>query len=128
MLIEISCRSDADVLELRRRYTNLYVPSDFFYTRIRWSDSFPAHTPFSIQKPSAFHVFHRKVEALQENEAEFEPADVDHKFSAKVSAFHLLLGYLKGYQRSIPGYADGRSIYDGILSTLLRHSRGKGPR
>ncbi|XP_031629279.1 cell division cycle and apoptosis regulator protein 1-like isoform X2 [Contarinia nasturtii] len=78
--------SEADILELRRRYMNLYVPSDFFYSRICWSESFPCHAPFSIKKPSAFHIFHKRVENPNgvENGAVFEPPDADDSFQAKV--------------------------------------------
>lgn len=74
-------------MELRRRYNNLYVPSDFFYSRIRWSESFPCHAPFSIKKPSAFHLFHKSVENPNgvDNRAELNPSDADDSFSAKVN-------------------------------------------
>ena len=72
---------------MRRRYNNLYVPSDFFYSRIRWSESFPCHAPFSIKKPSAFHIFHKSVENPNgvDNDAVYEPSDADDTFSAKVN-------------------------------------------
>lgn len=86
--------TEADILELRRRYNNMYVPSDFFYSRIRWSESFPCHAPFSIKKPSAFHIFHRSVENPNgaDDKSVFEPSDADDTFSAKVispMAFYL---------------------------------------
>lgn len=75
-----------DVLEIRSRYTNMYIPSEFFYSRIRWSESFPCHAPLSIKKPSAFHVFHRTVENPNgaDNGAELDPPDADDTFTAKV--------------------------------------------
>jgi S1-like/BURAN domain len=75
----------ADVLELKRRYTNLYVPSDFFNTQIRWIDAFPPNAPYSIQKPCAFHVMSKDVESPFENDALLDPPDADYLFSAKVS-------------------------------------------
>lgn len=91
----ISARVEADVLELRRRYTNLYVPSDFFFTEIRWSESFPPNATFSIQKPCAFHIAHRSVEApdsttaddgasAADRDALLDAPDADYLFSAKV--------------------------------------------
>lgn len=79
-------RTEADILEMRRRYSNLYVPSDFFFSHICWSESFPCHAPFSIKKPSAFHIFHKSVENPNgaDNGAIFEPPDADDTFSAKV--------------------------------------------
>lgn len=70
---------------MRRRYSNLYVPSDFFHSQIRWSESFPPHAPFSIQKPCAFHVFHKSVaNPNAEEDAVLDPPDADSSFSAKV--------------------------------------------
>jgi hypothetical protein len=81
----------ADVLELKRRYTNLYVPSDFFNTQIRWIDAFPPNSPFSIQKPCAFHVLHKDVESPFENDTVLDPSDADYLFSAKVSQVFFFL-------------------------------------
>lgn len=80
------------MLELRRRYTNLYVPSDFFFTEIRWPESFPPNATFSIQKPCAFHIAHRSVEApppptvdgADADEPVLDAPDADYLFSAKV--------------------------------------------
>lgn len=82
----VSFRVESDVLELRRRYTNLYVPSDFFFTNIRWSQSFPPNATFSIHKPCTFHIKHRSVENVKENDAVLNPPDADYLFSAKVYA------------------------------------------
>lgn len=96
-------RIEADVLELRRRYMNLYVPSDFFFTEIRWPVSFPPNATFSIQRPCAFHVAHRSVEAPprrmlvadgetggdaveEEDEPVLDAPDADYLYSAKVSS------------------------------------------
>lgn len=84
-----SNRVEGDVLELRRRYTNLYVPSDFFFTEIRWPESFPPNATFSIQKPCAFHIAHRSVEAPESASADaaepvLDASDADYLFSAKV--------------------------------------------
>lgn len=74
----------ADILELRRRYHTLYIPSDFFLSGISWVDAFPPNMPFSIRKPCAFHVMHKDVEPLQQNDSPPEPADADYLYSAKV--------------------------------------------
>lgn len=73
------------MLELRRRYSNLYVPSEFFNSNIRWSESFPPYAPFSLQQPCAFHVFHKSVAPLTPIDAVYEPADADSSFSARVN-------------------------------------------
>ncbi|XP_060523874.1 cell division cycle and apoptosis regulator protein 1-like [Cylas formicarius] len=75
---------EADVLEVKRRYGNLYIPSDFFTTRIRWVDAFPPGKPFALNKPCSFHVMSKEVEPPGENEAVWEPSDADYAFSAKV--------------------------------------------
>ncbi|KXJ73619.1 hypothetical protein RP20_CCG015407 [Aedes albopictus] len=73
-----------DILELRRRYHTLYIPSDFFSSEVRWVDAFPPNAPFSIRKPCAFHVMHKDVEPLLPNDVNLEPADADYLYSAKV--------------------------------------------
>ncbi|XP_022919300.2 cell division cycle and apoptosis regulator protein 1-like [Onthophagus taurus] len=76
--------SDADVLEIRRRYSNLYIPSDFFKSSFRWINAFPADKPFSLNKPCVFHIVNKDVEPVIENDAVLEPPDADYIFSAKV--------------------------------------------
>ncbi|XP_023244872.1 cell division cycle and apoptosis regulator protein 1 isoform X2 [Copidosoma floridanum] len=75
---------EADVLEIKRRYQNMYVPSDFFCTNFRWVDAFPPHMPFTLNKPCSFHVMHKEVDSCHENTAVLEPPDADYLFSAKV--------------------------------------------
>ncbi|OAD53672.1 Cell division cycle and apoptosis regulator protein 1 [Eufriesea mexicana] len=75
---------EADVLEIRRRYQNMYIPSDFFSTNFRWVDAFPPHMPFALNKPCSFHVTHKDVDPCTENTAVLEPSDADYLFSAKV--------------------------------------------
>ncbi|GLV41286.1 hypothetical protein CBL_04810 [Carabus blaptoides fortunei] len=76
--------SEADVLEIRRRYTNLYVPSDFFCTNFRWIDAFPPHSPFALNKPCSFHIMNKEIEPVTEVHTVLEPSDADYLFSAKV--------------------------------------------
>ncbi|XP_020712429.2 cell division cycle and apoptosis regulator protein 1-like isoform X2 [Athalia rosae] len=75
---------EADVLEIRRRYQNMYIPSDFFSTNFRWVDAFPPHMPFTLNKPCSFHVMHKDIEPYAENTTVLEPPDADYLFSAKV--------------------------------------------
>uniref|UniRef100_A0A1B0CCS2 DBC1/CARP1 catalytically inactive NUDIX hydrolase domain-containing protein n=1 Tax=Lutzomyia longipalpis TaxID=7200 RepID=A0A1B0CCS2_LUTLO len=75
---------EADVLMLRKRYGNLYVPSDFFFTNIKWPDAFPPNVPFSIHKPCSFHIMRKDVEPVVCGEVPPEPDDADYLFSAKV--------------------------------------------
>lgn len=75
---------DADVLELRRRYSNMYIPSDFFLSNFRWVDAFPPNNPFTMDQPCSFHIMHRDTEPLTDNAALLDPPDADYLFSAKV--------------------------------------------
>ncbi|XP_033230490.1 cell division cycle and apoptosis regulator protein 1-like isoform X2 [Belonocnema kinseyi] len=75
---------EADVLEIKRRYQNMYIPSDFFSTNFRWVDAFPPHVPFTLNKPCSFHVMHKDIDPYTENTAVLEPPDSDYLFSAKV--------------------------------------------
>lgn len=84
LLLLIITRPEADVLEIRRRYQNMYIPSDFFSTNFRWVDAFPPHMPFTLNKPCSFHVMHKDVDPCNENTAVLEPSDADYLFSAKV--------------------------------------------
>ncbi|KAI8520947.1 Cell division cycle and apoptosis regulator protein 1 [Branchiostoma belcheri] len=74
----------ASVAELRRRYANMYVPSDFFHARFCWTGAFPLHRPFQIGNPSSFHIMHKEVDPLEKNDTVLEPPDADHLYSAKV--------------------------------------------
>lgn len=73
-----------DMMELRRRYQNLYIPSDFFDAQFTWVDAFPLSRPFQLGNYCNFYVMHREVESLEKNMAILDPPDADHLYSAKV--------------------------------------------
>ncbi|KAG9485074.1 hypothetical protein GDO78_008273 [Eleutherodactylus coqui] len=73
-----------DMMELRRRYQNLYIPSDFFDAQFTWVDAFPISRPFQLGSYSNFYVMHKEVDPLEKNTAVLDPLDVDHTYSAKV--------------------------------------------
>lgn len=73
-----------DMMELRRRYQNLYIPSDFFDAQFTWVDAFPISRPFQLGSYSNFYVMHKEVDPLEKNTAILDPPDVDHTYSAKV--------------------------------------------
>lgn len=73
-----------DMMELRRRYQNLYIPSDFFDAQFTWVDAFPLSRPFQLGNYCNFYVMHREVESLEKNIAVLDPPDADHLYSAKV--------------------------------------------
>lgn len=74
----------ADIVEIKKRYQNLYVPSDFFTSNVKWVEAFPANAPFSISKTSSFHVMNKEVATIDPIDAVLDPPDADYLFSAKV--------------------------------------------
>ncbi|XP_062832315.1 cell division cycle and apoptosis regulator protein 1 isoform X2 [Anolis carolinensis] len=79
----LDCLS-CDMMELRRRYQNLYIPSDFFDAQFTWVDAFPMSRPFQLGNYCNFYVMHREVDPLDKNIAVLDPPDTDHLYSAKV--------------------------------------------
>uniref|UniRef100_A0A674IJQ4 Cell division cycle and apoptosis regulator protein 1 n=1 Tax=Terrapene triunguis TaxID=2587831 RepID=A0A674IJQ4_9SAUR len=75
---------NCDMMELRRRYQNLYIPSDFFDAQFTWVDAFPMSRPFQLGNYCNFYVIHREVDPLDKNTAVLDPPDADHLYSAKV--------------------------------------------
>lgn len=84
-------RPEADVMEIKKRYNNLYIPSDFFVSSFKWVEVFPPHRPLTLERPCAFHVMHKDVDPVIENNAVLDPPDADYLFSAKVRFCWLLL-------------------------------------
>ena len=52
---------ESSVYELKKRYNNMYVPSDFFMADHSWMTSFPVHDGFKIQYASTFHIFNKEL-------------------------------------------------------------------
>ncbi|KAJ6661594.1 hypothetical protein lerEdw1_013833 [Lerista edwardsae] len=75
---------NCDMMELRRRYQNLYIPSDFFDAQFTWVDAFPMSRSFQLGNYCNFYVMHREVDSLDKNIAVLDPPDADHLYSAKV--------------------------------------------
>ncbi|MGH0159783.1 UNVERIFIED_CONTAM: hypothetical protein FKN15_065792 [Acipenser sinensis] len=75
---------NCDMMELRRRYQNLYIPSDFFDAEFTWVDAFPASRPFQFGNYCNFHIMHREVDSLVKNTSVLDPPDANHLYSAKV--------------------------------------------
>ena len=74
----------ADIVEIKKRYQNLYVPSDFFSSGVKWIEAFPANAPFSLNKTSSFQVMSKEVAPLHAIDAVLDPPDADYLYSAKV--------------------------------------------
>ncbi|XP_028178137.1 cell division cycle and apoptosis regulator protein 1-like [Ostrinia furnacalis] len=73
-----------DVPGLSQRYTNLYIPSDFFNAHVKWGETFPPQTPFSLNNPCGYHIMSREIDNPNPNDSVLEPPDADYRFSAKV--------------------------------------------
>lgn len=71
-------------MELRKRYSNLYIPSDFCAAKFLWQDAFPSNRPFTMDRQCNFHIVGKDIEAVFENDAVLEPSDADWSYSAKV--------------------------------------------
>lgn len=77
-------RSEADIITLKKRYPTMYIPSDFFTSRIRWCETFPVTKPFTLNRPCSFHIMHKDCDSYKKNDAIIDPPDLDYTFSAKV--------------------------------------------
>lgn len=75
---------EANVMELKKRYTNLYIPSDFCSARLLWHEAFPPHQPFSMDHQCSFHIMSKDIDPVMETEPLPEATDTDHIYSAKV--------------------------------------------
>ncbi|RXN24831.1 cell division cycle and apoptosis regulator 1 isoform X1 [Labeo rohita] len=75
---------NCDMMELRRRYQSLYIPSDFFDAVFTWVDAFPLIRPFTFGNYCNFHIMHKEVDSLVKNTAVLDPPDANHTYSAKV--------------------------------------------
>jgi hypothetical protein len=76
------------MMELRRRYQSLYIPSDFFNAVFTWVDGFPLQRPFQFGNYCNFHIMHKEVDSLVKNTAVLDPPDANHTYSAKVGYTH----------------------------------------
>jgi len=79
----------SNVMELKKRYSNLYIPSDFFTAKHLWNNAYPIEEPFKVQYASSFHVFNKdSVEppspSLGPANWQFDPPDSDYTWVAKV--------------------------------------------
>ncbi|XP_050051013.1 cell division cycle and apoptosis regulator protein 1-like isoform X1 [Dermacentor andersoni] len=84
------------VVDLRKRYPNMYIPSDFFHAYICWQECFPLHRPFGLNYPCCFQVLPKDTcpsppSLLSATHLEsplppavLDPSDIDFSFSAKV--------------------------------------------
>merc|ERR1719427_987764 len=79
----------SNVMELKKRYSNLYIPSDFFTAKHLWNEAYPIDEPFKVQYATSFHVFNKDsveppTHSLGPNKWQFDPPDSDYTWVAKV--------------------------------------------
>ncbi|CAG9529877.1 unnamed protein product [Cercopithifilaria johnstoni] len=73
------------VMQLRKRYPSLYIPSDFCDVSMEWPKTTPIENPISISTaPITYHVLHKDVDCPSENLQALNPPDADYRFSVKV--------------------------------------------
>lgn len=76
-------------MELKKRYGNLYIPSDFFTAKHVWNNAYPIEEPFKVQYATSFHVFNKDsvdppTPDLGPSKWQFDPPDSDYTWVAKV--------------------------------------------
>lgn len=73
--------------DLRIRYKNLYIPSDFIQVKFDWVNSFSLENQFSIaMNPVTFHVLHKDVSVPEDiipPEDLLPASDEDQRFSVR---------------------------------------------
>ena len=75
-------------MELKKRYNNLYIPSDFFNAQHSWNEAFPIEAPFKVQYATSFNTFSKELveppPGLGPSKWQFDPPDCDYTWVAKV--------------------------------------------
>merc|ERR1719382_392341 len=78
----------SNVMELKKRYNNLYIPSDFFNAQHSWNEAFPIEAPFKVQYATSFNTFSKELveppPGLGPSKWQFDPPDCDYTWVAKV--------------------------------------------
>ena len=78
----------SSVMELKKRYHNLYIPSDFFNADHAWNEAFPTEAPFKVQYATSFNTFSKDLveppPGLGPSRWQFDPPDCDYTWVAKV--------------------------------------------
>lgn len=132
----------ADVQELRRRYSTMYIPSDFFYAKLNWSEIFTPENSFSLQRPCQFHIMHKLVplppslseekDAAQVTESgessSADPSDANYMYSAKVMLLSLPTMaelYEKCFENDDDGAAYNEGTHPSRLISFLVGIRGR---
>ena len=77
----------SNVMDLKKRYSNLYIPSDFFNANHVWNEAYPIHQPFELEYGTSFHVFNKDVvesPVPASSKWQLDAPDADYTWVAKV--------------------------------------------
>merc|ERR1719282_676344 len=77
----------SNVMDLKKRYSNLYIPSDFFNANHVWNEAYPIHQPFELEYGTSFHVFNKDVVESPipaSSKFQLDAPDADYTWVAKV--------------------------------------------
>ena len=64
---------DVGVCELKRRFRNLYIPSDFIMAKCVWQETFPLHKSLDLSHSCPVHIFRRHTEKMDLKEVCSKP-------------------------------------------------------
>lgn len=79
------------VVQLRRRYPSLYIPSDFTEAVIDWPVTTPVMCPLSISvTPISFNVLHKEIDCPDTKLPPLFAPDADPRYSSKVRNSNLV--------------------------------------
>lgn len=120
--------------DLRRRYANLYIPSDFIRINFDWMKSIQLEQPMKCSPhPILFHILPKDIDMpLAEGESPpVNPSDADYRYTVKV----LLISHpgLSALRQKLSGIMPDGSIDETVetqpvtknIQLLVGH-RGKG--
>ncbi|MFH4978112.1 hypothetical protein AB6A40_004821 [Gnathostoma spinigerum] len=86
--ISASSSTSETLAMLRKRYPNLYIPSDFTKAVIEWPGTTPIENTVSFTPyPVTFHVLHKDIDCPKREvdpTSALSPPDMDPRYSAKV--------------------------------------------
>lgn len=72
------------MLDVKNRYQNLYIPSDFYHIILDWTRAFSLSRPLQLGTPTKFNICSREVDPLSPFPDEVDPEDADYSYCAKV--------------------------------------------
>lgn len=78
------CRN-LSYIELHKRYSQLYVPSDFIRCEMLWKSSFSLETPITFASTGLdFHVLSKDIDYPTDDLPSEQPEDADARYFVKV--------------------------------------------